>query len=118
VSFEEWTKFFNGMDMKHNQTFVLVTTQKENEKVIGTGKILIEPKFHQNFANMAHIEDVVIDSQFRKQNLGLQLIQHLVNIAKENNCYKVTLATNEKNIGFYSKCGLIVKGTEMTRYFP
>lgn len=118
VTFAEWKKFFDDMDMKRNQTFVLVYTDNENkQQIIGTGKILIEPKFHQNFANMGHIEDVVIDAKYRKHNFGFQLIQHLISIAKQNNCYKVTLATNERNIGFYVKCGLIIKGTEMTHYF-
>jgi glucosamine-phosphate N-acetyltransferase len=115
VSFEKFANYFHDIDDSRNQTWVILDT--ESKRIVGTGKIVIEPKFHQNFANMGHIEDVVIDSEYRNHKLGQLIIQNLLNVAKAEDCYKVTLACSERNVGFYAKCGLMQKGIEMTRYF-
>ena len=49
--------------------------------------------------------------------LGKKIVYHLINLAKENGCYKVILNCNENNVGFYEKCGLIRKECEMVKYF-
>ena len=74
---------------------------EKNKEVIGTGKIILETKIIHNFQLVGHIEDIVIDSKFRGQNIGKQLIDYLINIAKNNNCYKVILHCNDKTSNFY-----------------
>ena len=36
-------------------------------------------------------------------------------IAKNKNCYKITLVCNEENTQFYEKCGLEKRGFQMSQ---
>ena len=35
------------------------------------------------------MEDVFVDENFRSQGLGTKLVEELIKVAKENNCYKL-----------------------------
>lgn len=52
---------------------------------------------------VAHIEDIIIDSNYRKQGLGKKIINELINISTQSNCYKIILDCNEKKCKFLSK---------------
>ena len=65
---------------------------------------------------MGHIEDIVIRENYRKYGIGKKITKLLLKEAKNNNCYKVSLCSSEKNKGFYQKCGFKVKDLEMTVY--
>lgn len=70
--------------------------------IIGTAKLIIEPKF---FHSLGHIEDVVIDINYRYMNIGKQLIHHILNIGFDDyRCYKIVLNANENVSNFYKKC--------------
>ena len=36
------------------------------------------------------MEDVFVDENFRSQGLGTKLVEELIKVAKENNCYKLS----------------------------
>jgi glucosamine-phosphate N-acetyltransferase len=100
-----------------NYIYVLTLTSKENREIlVGTFKLIIEPKFHNNFANMGHIEDVVVSSQYRGYGYGKEMIDFGVKEAFASKCYKVVLNCNKNNIPFYKKCGFKEKGYEMCIY--
>jgi glucosamine-phosphate N-acetyltransferase len=85
-------------------------------KIIGTGKLIIERKAHNNYKNMGHIEDVIIDINYRSKHLGHLIINKLLNISFNNNCYKTVLNCNKDNIDFYKNIGFQEKGVEMCIY--
>lgn len=87
------------------------------EHIVATGKIIYEPKFHNNLKFVAHIEDIVVSKEFRKQNIGYFLIMSLLDeINKRNDVYKIILACNEELVPFYEKNNFKVKGVEMCIY--
>ena len=89
----------------------------KDNKIVGTGSLLIEKKIYHNFRNVSHIEDIVIDSNFRGKKYGKELIKNLVDISYNDfNCYKVILNCFCKNIKFYEKCGFSNKNVEMVKY--
>lgn len=56
------------------------------------------------------IENVVTHLEYRKKGYGKLALQKAVEIAKENNCYKVMLMTSSRMEGthsFYESCGFI-----------
>ena len=64
----------------------------------------MEQKFIHECATVGHIEDIVVVKGYRGKNLGLKLIEALISLAKSNNnCYKVILDCDEKNVPFYEK---------------
>ena len=54
------------------------------------------------------IENVVTHKEYRKRGYCTKVLQKAIEIAKENNCYKVMLMTSSKNEGtlrFNEKAG-------------
>jgi len=83
----------------------------DKDLLIGFGTILIEHKLRDS--RLGHIEDIVIDYQYRGKNLGRVLINRLLEIGKKEDCYKTTLSSYDKNVIFYEKLGFIKKGNQM-----
>lgn len=62
------------------------------------------------------IDDLCVDKTFRSMHIGKQLFDYVLNYAKENKCYDVTLNVWEGNdtaYAFYKKMGMFVKETQM-----
>lgn len=49
--------------------------------------------------------------------MGLYVVEHLSNVAREAGAYKVTLDCSVENVPFYQKCGYEIKGVQMSLYF-
>ena len=109
ISYDDFSDHYDKLT---SDVFVI----KHNNKIIATASVLIESKFIHKLSNVGHIEDVVIDLEYRNAGLGKMMINHCVNYANEHNCYKILLNCAEKNIGFYEKCGFTNKNFEMSLY--
>lgn len=83
------------------QTFVVT----DDDIIVGTASIFIEPKFIRGGDSVGHIEDVVIHPDYQKTGIGRMLMEHLISLAKNSNCYKVILDCSNKVVGFYEKFG-------------
>lgn len=56
-----------------------------------------------------YIDDLCVDEQLRGQHIGKRLYEYVINFAKEQKFYNVTLnvwCLNESAIKFYEACGL------------
>tara|TARA_B100001996_G_C18584997_1_gene563835 strand:- start:81 stop:503 length:423 start_codon:yes stop_codon:yes gene_type:complete len=85
-----------------------------DNKIVAYGSIVIENKIRGDVAG--HIEDIVVDKNFRGRFIGDNLIKELVNIGKKNNCYRITLFCKEKLKNFYSRQGFKVSSINMKKY--
>jgi len=118
-----YDSFCNTYDMIFNTqmyssgTYIYVIEDVKKHKLIATGTVIIEQKFTHGMSKVGHIEDIVVNKDYRGLNFGAIIIQHLVNVAKKHKCYKVILDCNTKNVGFYKKCNFEEKGVEMAYYF-
>lgn len=99
---------------QHGYIYVLI--DQDTDQVIGSATLLIEHKLIRNCGKVGHIEDVVIDQQFRGQGLGRKLIDYVSQVATNEGCYKIILDCSEDNTGFYNKCGLNKKEIQMVKY--
>ena len=113
VNFEDFKSHYDKIINQNS----LVYVAEYNNKIIGTAKLLIEYKFHNNLTKMGHLEDVVVNEKYRGNSIGKKLVILLVNEARKQNCYKVSLCSSKKNKEFYIKCGFKVKDLEMSKYF-
>lgn len=84
--------------------------------IIGCGTLLIEPKMIHGLKPLAHVEDVVIDKQYRKHNLGRTILEFLIEEAKKLDCYKITLGCGPHNVQFYQKIGFLNGNHQMVYY--
>lgn len=100
-------------------TFIYMNTFSEiwvaelDGTLIGTGTLILEKKFIFNICTLAHIEDVCIKNEYRRMGIGKRVIQKLIERAKENKCYKITLDCSDENITFYQACGFSRRGNQM-----
>jgi glucosamine-phosphate N-acetyltransferase len=114
INENEFNLFLNELPL--NQHIFVIYDSNKN-KIIGCGSIIIENKIIHNFGKVGHIEDIVIDSNYRNYGLGKMIVNFLVNFAKSKNCYKVILACNDFNLEFYKKIGFNKKDNLMAIYF-
>lgn len=74
-------------------------------KVVGSTTLLIEQKFIHQGGLVGHIEDVVVDKNFQGQKIGERIMKYLLEIAKNQGCYKTILDCTDDVKPFYEKLG-------------
>ena len=83
------------------RTFVAVV----DGRVIGTASLLLEPKFIHSGGSVGHVEDVAVNVNEQHHGVGAALVRHLVDVCREEQCYKVILDCDESVVPFYQKIG-------------
>lgn len=96
-----------------SHTSDIYVIEHEN-KLIATATLIFEHKFIFNLCTLAHVEDVCVKKEIRGSGLGMKIVQHCVEVAKDRGAYKITLDCASSNIPFYEKCGFETRGTQMT----
>lgn len=114
ISLNNFNSLVNRLNDDH---MIIVIEDIDNNVIIGSSTLLIEHKFIHNMGKVGHIEDVVIDREYRGCNLGKLMIDVLITLAKNSKCYKVILDCALNNVCFYEKCGFVKKEIEMVKYF-
>ena len=107
---------FTEMANRSCETIYVVEHLPEH-KIIGTISIFIEFKFIHNLSKVCHVEDFVIDSNYRNKHLGSKLLQMAIQYARDANCYKIILDCEDKLICFYKKFGFKKNANSMQLYF-
>ncbi len=63
-----------------------------------------------------YIDDICVDETVRGQHIGRQMYEYVLEFARKNGCYNVTLNVWECNPGakkFYESCGMVPQKTGM-----
>ncbi len=89
------------IDKKH---FInIITSLDKNQNIlvykiddipVGMVTIIIEKKLIHGGKSVAHIEDLVVDSNYRGRGIASKLLKYVINIAKNKKCYKIILNCN------------------------
>lgn len=116
ITQDEFIAQFDLMSENKATYYVRVIEDSETQKIIGSATLLVELKFIRNCGKCGHIEDVVVNSSVRGNNLGKLIIDDLLKLAEQLGCYKVILDCNEGNVAFYEKCGF--HKTEIMMRYP
>ena len=80
----------------------------ENDQLIATCFLTIIPNFSNQGRPIGFIENVVTDEKWRGKGVGSQLLKTAIELAKEQNCYKVFLESGITRTGahdFYRSLG-------------
>ena len=84
----------------------------EKEEVMGYAFCIFQQHINNNILTdikTLYIDDLCVDENIRGRHIGQSLYERVLNFAKENGCYNVTLNVWSLNDGatkFYEKCGL------------
>lgn len=109
ISFEKFCELYDIV-FKNSEIFVA----KFNDKIVGSITIIYDQKFIHNYALYAHIEDVIVDENYRHLKIGTKLLEHVKNRAIEKNCRKCSLVCSKEISSFYSKNQFEENGIHMT----
>ena len=90
--------------IKSNPNHIIAIAELDG-KIVGTTTLLIEPKFIHDGGLVGHIEDVVVEEKFQGQKIGNEIIEFLLEFAKNRGCYKTILNCTEDVKEFYEKMG-------------
>lgn len=85
---------------------------EKNGTLVATGTLIYEPKLIFDICTYAHVEDVCVLESERKNKVGSALVQHLMKVANEKGCHKITLDCAESTAPFYLKNGLEQRGVQ------
>jgi glucosamine-phosphate N-acetyltransferase len=101
--FEKLRQIFEKIN---NDEFHYLCVVEEDGEIVGSGVLLVQKNIGRAGKPYAHIENIVVDMNHRKKGIGKKIVLHLIEKAKEKNCYKVILDCKKENIPFYEKCGM------------
>lgn len=85
----------------------------ESEEVLGYTFCVFQQHLNSNIftdIKTLYIDDLCVDEEKRGMHIGKQLYEYVVEFAKQNSCYSVTLnvwSCNESAMKFYESCGLV-----------
>ena len=111
------TKTFDYLRSLGKNHAVFIIEDYEMNKLVASGTILIENKLIHDNGKVGHIEDIIVDKDYRGYGLGKKIIDFLSDYAKTEGCYKCILDCSDDNVQFYDKCGFARKGAFMAIYF-
>jgi glucosamine-phosphate N-acetyltransferase len=83
----------------------IIAVAELDGKIIGATTLLIEQKFIHDGGLVGHIEDVVVDKNYQGQRIGEKIMKYLLEIAKNQGCYKTILDCTDDVKQFYEKLG-------------
>lgn len=114
----------NNIDISNFSDFIKSLNKKHNIYVIECDNIIvacctyfIETKILRNLSKVFHIEDLIVDKNFRGFGYGKQMVDFMIDLAQNEQCYKIILDCDDDHAGFYAKCGLQKKNIQMGQYF-
>ncbi len=115
VSYISNEMFFKNIQNIHMMGQIIIGM--EENTIICSGTIIIEPKVIHGARKAGHIEDIVVLEKWRNKGIAKKLLENLKQIAIENDCYKIILDCKDELVPFYEKNEYSKKGTQMSLYF-
>lgn len=96
----------------HDDRTPVLAAVDDQDQVLGYAFCIFKQYLNDNILTdikTLYIDDLCVDETLRGQHIGKQLYEAVLEYARANGCYNVTLnvwACNEAAIKFYEKCGL------------
>jgi L-amino acid N-acyltransferase YncA len=115
-SIEDYRKVFSEIDALPGCELLVA---EEQGKVVGTTVLAILPNLSHSALPWAIVENVVVDSEYRRRGIGRLLMDYVVAMAREAGCYKVQLmSSNSRHEAhkFYESIGYRASAVGFRRY--
>jgi glucosamine-phosphate N-acetyltransferase len=111
ITEKSYNNIINKLDDNHN-IFVYVL----DNKIVGMITLLHEQKLIHNGLKIVHIEDLVVDKEYKNRGIGRDLINYCLDKISKEEYYKIILDCSEELERFYNKFGFEKKNIQMAKY--
>lgn len=98
-----WCEIYNDPNLH----YIVI---EEDGVLVATCTISVIKNLTRGLRPYGLIENVVTHKDYRRKGYGTKVLKRAIEIAKENNCYKVMLMTSSKSedtLRFYEKAGFV-----------
>jgi predicted N-acetyltransferase YhbS len=105
ISPEMVNQVFTEIDSSPRQELLVA---QDNDLVVGTLFVQITPNLSHGARPWAVLENLVVDSRYRRKGTGRLLIEYAFTRCREAGCYKVQLLSHKNRLGahqFYRSLG-------------
>ena len=99
-------------ELIHNDSRPIFVAADDADRVLGYAFCIFQQYLNHNIMTdikTLYIDDLCVDENLRGQHIGRTLYDSVLQFAREQGCYNVTLnvwCCNEKAMRFYEACGL------------
>jgi N-acetylglutamate synthase-like GNAT family acetyltransferase len=117
ISSDTAKRVFSEIALMPGHEFLVV---EKDGTVVGTLCLQIMPNLSHNARPWAILENVVVDSNCRREGTGRLLIEYALSRCREAGCYKVQLLSNKKRQeahNFYRSMGFQESALGFRMYF-
>lgn len=112
ISKIQYLEYINNLASNHQ-----IWGLYKDDNLVASGSIFIETKLIHNLGKVGHIEDIVVDTSERRQGFASKILNHLIDIAKREGCYKTILNCSNEVVSLYEKNAFKCSGNLMSIYF-
>lgn len=108
-------------DLIHDDSKPIFVGVDETDRVLGYAFCVFQQHLNNNILTdikTLYIDDLCVDEEIRGQHVGSRLYDYVLQYAKEQGCYNVTLnvwSLNESAMKFYEACGLVPQKVGMEK---
>jgi ribosomal protein S18 acetylase RimI-like enzyme len=91
------------------QRYVCATN---GERIIGFGSLTVKNNLWQE-GYLGHVDELVVDGEYRDRGIGTQLLEYIVDLAKQKGCRRIELDSafhRQKAHEFYERHGFENRG--------
>lgn len=109
------------LEIINDDTKPVFVCVEDNSKVLGHAFCIMQQHLNDNILTdikTLYIDDICVDENCRGKHVGKKMYDYVLNYAKEQGCYNVTLnvwAANEGAMKFYEACGLVPQKVGMEK---
>ena len=113
--FKYGAKKYSDEELKgiiHDKSRPIFVAVDDHNHVLGYAFCIFQQYLENNIMTdikTLYIDDLCVDEHLRGQHIGKQIYQAVIDFARENGCYNLTLnvcSLNESAMKFYEACGL------------
>ena len=94
-----WQRYTNDPNLH-----MFVYIDKEHG-ILGIASVITVPQIFLYHASYATIRQIVVNKDFKNQNIGEALVSSCIKCAQRMKCSKVLSNCGLNNVSFYEKCG-------------
>lgn len=97
-------------DLIYNDPNLYYIVVEVNGRIVSSCNIAIIKNLTRNLHPYGLVENVITDSSYRKKGYATKALNMAMDIAKDNDCYKVMLLTGskrEETLKFYEQVGFV-----------